>query len=1049
MFKKSILFTCLILLLGNVGNSLAQDELRGEILVEWWLDSSGNAVTDIRANPAFPDNPDGSARLDTFEVPRTKPAELSMLVDTYGARVTGYLYPPADGDYTFWITSDNGSEFLLSTDDDPANATMICQVSGSQYTGNREWDKFPTEQKSQPVTLAAGRKYYVEAIYQEGNGGDGVAVAWGGPTIGAGPVVIDGQYLSPMIRPADFLAADPVPADGGAVPDTWVSIAWTAGYKAVSHDVYMGDNFDDVYAGTGDTFQGNQPTTSFIIGFPGFPYPEGLVIGTTYYWRVDEKEADGAIHKGAVWSFLVPPMKAYNPSPPSDVHLVDTDVRLSWKAGFGAKLHYVYFGDDYDTIANAAGGMPAATTTFNPGPLEFNKTYYWRVDEFDPPLTHTGDVWNFTTTRPELGTATMDRWEGISSSNINTLKDDPRYPEDPDVTETVTSFIWDGNDIDNYGARIEAWVHIPVTGEYTFWLASDDQGELWLSSDDDPANVELIAYVKDSPTAGGGYSNVTQWTKYDSQKSEPVFLVAGEKHYIMAIWKEGGGGDHCNVAWQGPGITTRATIPGSNLSPYEPVNALGARPANRSTGVTQTPKLRWKPGSLAESHEIYFGTDEAAVAGATKASPEYKGTSALGEESFEPGKLPWESTFYWRVDEVAAGNAESRWVGNVWSFTTADFLIVDDFEDYTDNDAANEAIWQSWIDGFGVNTNGSQVGYVMPPYAEQTIVHGGRQSMPLHYTNTEGVTNSEAEKKLVSPRDWTEGGVATLSIWFQGRPASTGSFTEGPVGTFTMTGSGADIWDTADEFHFAYKSLTGPGSIVARVNSIQTTHNWAKAGVMIRETLDPDSKYAFGLISAASGVAAQGRTDMGASAFGTTEAGIAAPRWVKLERDLAGNLTVSHSANGSAWVPVTGAIPANIQMSTNILVGLAVTSHDASLTCEAVFSNVTTTGNVTGQWMNQDIGVASNDAEPMYVAVSNATGAPVIVAHDDPAAAQIDTWTEWAIDLSKFSDKGINLRDVDRIAIGLGAKGGVAAGGSGLLFIDDITLRRPALQPQP
>ncbi|MHC4171229.1 MAG: hypothetical protein ACYSWQ_30200, partial [Planctomycetota bacterium] len=185
---------------------------------------------------------------------------------------------------------------------------------------------------------------------------------------------------------------------------------------------------------------------------------------------------------------------------------------------------------------------------------------------------------------------------------------------------------------------------------------------------------------------------------------------------------------------------------------------------------------------------------------ATKASPEYKGIKALGDESFDPGKLPWESTFFWRVDEVAAGNPDSPWVGSVWSFTTADFLIVDDFEGYTDDDAAGEAVWQSWIDGFGVADNGSQSGYTLPPYAEQTIVHGGRQSLPLQFNNTGGVVNSQAELKLGSPpRDWTEGGVAMLSIWFQGRPASTGSFMEGPVGTFTMTGAGTDITGTSDE----------------------------------------------------------------------------------------------------------------------------------------------------------------------------------------------------------------------------------------------------------
>ena len=215
MCKKLIYLVSFVLVLGLVDNASAEFG-EGQILVEWWLNAgAGNAVTDITGHPDYPDNPTGSSWLDTFEVPQSgKPADLTVLVDNYGARLRGYLYPPADGDYTFWITGDNGSDFLLSTDDDPANATVICQVPGTEWTGAREWDKFPNDQKSDPVTLSAGKKYYVEAIYKEGGGGDGVAIGWGGPTIGAGPVVIDGQYLSSIIRPIDFMASKPEPADG-------------------------------------------------------------------------------------------------------------------------------------------------------------------------------------------------------------------------------------------------------------------------------------------------------------------------------------------------------------------------------------------------------------------------------------------------------------------------------------------------------------------------------------------------------------------------------------------------------------------------------------------------------------------------------------------------------------------------------------------------------------------------------------------------------------------------------------------------------------------
>ena len=309
---------------------------------------------------------------------------------------------------------------------------------------------------------------------------------------------------------------------------------------------------------------------------------------------------------------------------------------------------------------------------------------------------------------------------------------------------------------------------------------------------------------------------------------------------------------------------------------------------------------------------------------------------------------------------------------------------------------------------------------------------------------------SEVEKTLTETRNWTEGGVAELSIWFRGYPGSVGSFLEGPTGTYTMTGSGADIWAVngveADEFHFAYKMLSGTGSIVAKVNSVQNTNNWAKAGVMIREMLTPESAHAMTVITPAQGVSFQRRPSTAGTSVDDTIGGVTAPQWVKIERGLSGNFTASYSANGTTWQPIGTA--QSIQMSTNVYIGLAVTAHDPALTCQAVFSNVTTTGNVTGQWAHQDIGINSNDAEPLYVAVSNSTGNPAIVVNDDPAAAQIDTWTEWVIPLSAFADQGINLTNVNSIAIGLGTRGNMTVpGGSGKMFFDDIRLYRPRTTP--
>ena len=599
--------------------------------------------------------------------------------------------------------------------------------------------------------------------------------------------------------------------------------------------------------------------------------------------------------KGDIWSFTVVPKTAYSPNPAEGADFVGLNAALSWTAGFGAKLHYIVFGEDFDEVNNAATGVANGPATYNPGPLKLAKTYYWRVDEFDGAETVKGDVWSFTT-------------EGAVS---------------------------------------------------------------------------------------------------------------------------------------------------------------GPNPADGAVDVKPTVVLSWDAGAVAASHEVYFGADMDAVKNATTASPEYKGPKALGEESYDPGKLTLNTAYFWRIDEVNGVNPDSPWIGNVWSFTTGDFFVIDDFEDY---DAGDNQIWFAWHDGLGAGTPGTP-GYIpgngtgsavgdetTPSYTEETIVNGGLQSMPLSYDNNKQgfAYYSEVEHTLTDQRDWTAEGVAELSIWFRGNPSSVGSFVEGPVGTYTMTGSGADIWNSADEFHFAYKILTGPGSIIARVESVEQTDAWSKAGVMIRDTLDVGSKFAAVYITPtnADGIATNGcrfQARLDADDAATSDSSVAteeqraivAPYWVKLERDLAGNFRGYYSSNGSTWQSMLWS-PQFIPMSSNIYVGLALTSHNASATCEAKFSNVTITGTVSAQWTNQDIGIASNAAEPLYVSVSNSTGAPAVVVHDDPAAANIDTWTEWVIPLQAFTDQGIVLTNVDKIAIGLGTQGNMTVpGGSGKMFIDDIRLYQP------
>ena len=208
----------------------------------------------------------------------------------------------------------------------------------------------------------------------------------------------EGEYVPDVIGPLTQ-AYNPLPEDGTLHPDTWANLSWKPGNKAVSHDVYFSDDFDLVKDGAADAFQGNQGEDFFVVGFPGFDYPDGLIPGTTYYWRVDEvNEAEpNSPWIGPVWSFSIPPRTAYFPDPADAAEQVFLEKQLSWTEGFGSKLHTVYFGDSFDDVNNATGGLPQADTTYGPGPLELAKTYYWRVDEFDIINTYKGNVWSFTT----------------------------------------------------------------------------------------------------------------------------------------------------------------------------------------------------------------------------------------------------------------------------------------------------------------------------------------------------------------------------------------------------------------------------------------------------------------------------------------------------------------------------------------------------------------------------------------------------------------------------------------------------------------------------
>jgi len=164
-------------------------EATGFILREWWTEIAGTAVNNMTSDINYPFDPNGRELIKTLEGP-----VYWSNADNQGTRIRGYVYPPADGNYTFWIASDDSSQLLLSTDADPCHAVQIAYVSG--WTGQYEWTKYPS-QTSSPKALLAGHKYYIEVLHKQGGGGNLIAVAWQGP--GITQQVIDGIYMSPYL----------------------------------------------------------------------------------------------------------------------------------------------------------------------------------------------------------------------------------------------------------------------------------------------------------------------------------------------------------------------------------------------------------------------------------------------------------------------------------------------------------------------------------------------------------------------------------------------------------------------------------------------------------------------------------------------------------------------------------------------------------------------------------------------------------------------------------------------------------------------------------
>ncbi len=448
----------------------------------------------------------------------------------------------------------------------------------------------------------------------------------------------------------------------------------------------------------------------------------------------------------------VPLECAKDPVPEDKATDVPRDARLSWTAGQYPSTHDVYLGTTFADVNSASrtdtkGALTSKgqdDTTFDPpGSLAYGQTYYWRIDEVNKSPDSTiakGSVWSFTAepyaypVKPAKATASSAQ----SGMGPERTIDGSGLTGDLHGTEPTTMWMSSGTPPN--------WIQYEFDKVYKL-----HQLQVWNS------NQLIEAFL------GFGAKKVTIETSMDGTTWTPLadvpeFAKATAMPGYAANTTVKFGGVNAKYVKLTILTTQGGLAPQAGLAEvrffHVPVQAFAPQPAPAATGVAVDAGLTWRPGREAGSHKVFLGTDQTAVANGTATA------RTVTDHAFAADSLNFGTTYYWRVDEVNT----VTYPGDVWSFTTVAYGVVDDFESYNDTD---RRIYESWADGFGSSNNGSQVGNDQVPFAELTTIHGGKQSMPLRYDNTT-FAFSEATRTFGSPQDWTARGIKTLSIYFSG-----------------------------------------------------------------------------------------------------------------------------------------------------------------------------------------------------------------------------------------------------------------------------------------
>jgi hypothetical protein len=867
----------------------APAKAQGVITAKGFLNISGTAVTALTGDAKFPDKPDVVYYYPYLEWNAT--GDISTAPgnygDNYGDQMVGYFYPPATGNYIFYICSDDNSSLYLSTDDTAANKKLIAQETAysnpREYTSSAGSSTLTAKDSSQftgsqwptknTITLTAGKAYYIEALHNEGGGGDNCSVAVSPPDGSIDPTLpIPGKYLSSIDKNTGALTITTQPQNvtvdegqtatftvvvNGTPPYTY---QWQKNGTAITGATNLSYTIARAYrADNGGKFK------VAVTGAQGGPQTSGevtLTVNTDTTGPTLVSASSSATFDSVTVTFSEPVDSTTATAAAN--YKIDNGVTVSTATLKSAA------GTTGDNVVILATSKQPAGTTFT---LIVNnvKDVPGNVITANSKITFQSYV--FTT-----GWATYERWDGDTKAIdafAGAILDGSQGPAN--VNTAVTQFDGPWNVGDNYNSRHFAWFVAPFTGNYVFFLAADDQANLYLSTDDTPANKKLIAQET-------GWSNEYQWltpgTGTGSQKRSDQFdspewptantikLTQGNKYYVEILHHEGGGGDGDGATYikegdpdpaqSASGMHMLGGVIGTYLDPAGAKLDFTTQPAD-TTGVDgKTATLRVVAnGSSLYGNTVTYQWQKAApgsstftdIAGATlnayttplltmaDSGTKYQvvcGVPALTKASAVATLTVVADTFPPLLVGATAFPGSTK-IG---------VMFDEDLDATSAATAANYVVNGTPVTSAIIRTNVANEKTSEKNLVQLTVPSAVNGDFSLKVTGVKDKKGNAMAATTVT------GKILKMTNTDIGSPASEAggpdplfpsTVTSWGPGAFDVYCNGNDYWNNADGFNFLWEAKTNSFDVKVRVVSVSPINNWTAGALEIRDGLMTDN----------------------------------------------------------------------------------------------------------------------------------------------------------------------------------------------------------------